>query len=110
MASIVKTEQGGWRVRLRAPDGGSRTKTFGRKLDAERFRTELQHSQNIGSFVDPSLGKRTFASYSTSWLSTKAELRARTKINVEGRLRNHMVPVFGATPLAAIRPEHVRSG
>jgi integrase len=95
-------------MRFRASDGGSRTKTFGRKLDAERFRTELQHSQNVGSFVDPSLGKRTFASYSTTWLSTKAELRPRTKVNVEGRLRNHIVPVFGATPLAAIRPEHVR--
>ena len=92
-----------WPVRFRAPDG-STTKTFDRKLDAERFRTELQHSQNIGSFVVPSLGKRTFESYATAWISTKADLRARTKINVEGRLRNHILPVFGSTQLAVIRP------
>lgn len=109
MASITKTEAGRWRVRFRAPDGGSRTRTFDRKLDAERFRAEVEHAQHVGMFVDPALGRRTFGDYSTSWLATKADLRPRTKINVEGRLRNHIEPVFGEVPLARIRPEHVRA-
>ena len=37
MASIDKVPSGRWRARYRDPQGGSRSKTFDRKRDAERF-------------------------------------------------------------------------
>ena len=68
-----------------------------------------EHSKTTGSFVDPSLGRRTFGEYAESWLATKANLAARTRINVERRLRNHLLPRFGNEPIARIEPADVRS-
>ena len=40
---------------------------------------------------------------------TKADLRPRSRINVEGRLKNHLIPAFGQRPIAQIRPADVRA-
>jgi Phage integrase, N-terminal SAM-like domain len=65
-----------------------------------------RHSPKLsGAYVDPS--RRTFGDYASSWLTTKVD-ETRTRINVEGRLQNHILPVLGTIPLASIRPEDVR--
>ncbi|MBO0729269.1 MAG: tyrosine-type recombinase/integrase [Acidimicrobiaceae bacterium] len=107
MASVEKVSTG-WRARWRSPDGGSRSKTFARKVDAERFLTTVDSAKLSGSYVDPSLGRRTFGDYASSWLTTKVDVTSRTRINVEGRLQNHVLPVLGGIPLASIRPEDIR--
>jgi integrase len=47
--------------------------------------------------------------YTADWLATKADVSPRTLINVEGRLRNHILPVFGSVSLARIQPSDVRA-
>jgi len=41
-------------------------------------------------------------------LQSQAQLRPRSLQNVEGRLRNHVLPYFEDAPLSGIRPDHFR--
>jgi integrase len=107
MASIDKVSTG-WRARWRSPEGRSRSRTFSRKADAERCLTNIDSAKISGAYVAPSLGCRTFGGYASSWLATKVDVTARTRINVEGRLDNHILPALGGIPLASIRPEDIR--
>lgn len=55
MASIEKRVRDGgarWYARYRTPDDQQRTKTFARKIEAERFLVEVESSKQRGSFVD----------------------------------------------------------
>lgn len=50
-----------------------------------------------------------FTQYAQTWLETKADVSARTHINIEGRLNNHGVPHFGTMRMSDIRPSTVRA-
>lgn len=110
MASITKREgrPSPWQVRYKTPDGQSRRRQFPRKIDAERFAATLEADKVRGEWTDPALGRVTFAEYVTSWRPATDRLAAGTRQNIDGRLRNHLLPHFGDMPLAAIRPAHVR--
>ena len=62
MASIDKVAKG-YRARWRTPDGASRSRTFTRKADAERWLTSVEHSKLTSSYVDRSAGRVGFATY-----------------------------------------------
>lgn len=54
MASIERRQRNGrsrWYVRYRTPNGQQRTKTFDRKVDANRFAAEVETNKNRGTFV-----------------------------------------------------------
>ena len=56
---VQKTQSGRWIARYRSPDGRTRSKTWDRKTDAEKWlRAELR-SRDRGRWVDPALGKTT---------------------------------------------------
>jgi hypothetical protein len=112
MAHIEKRRRRGgvvWRARYRAPDGAERSRTFARRSDAEAFLTKVEDSKLRGEWVDPSLGKTCVREYADQWLTTKADVAPRTFVNIEARLRMHVVPHFGSMPLNRVRPSHVRA-
>jgi integrase len=98
-----------WQARYTAPDGAERTKRFHLKRDAENWITTNSADIVRGAWVDPKAGKITFRSYSKTWLSTKADVSARTRINIEGRLDNYALPHFGNMQMNAVRPSDVRT-
>jgi hypothetical protein len=98
-----------WRARYRAPDGAERSRTFARRSDAEAFLTKVEDSKLRGEWVDLSLGKTDVREYAEQWLTTKADVALRTFVNIEARLRMHVVPHFGSMPLNRVRPSHVPS-
>ncbi len=105
-----RRDQGrGWRVRYRAPDNRERSKSFRRKVDAERFAVAMESAKLRGEWVDPALGRRTFGSYADEWLSTAAHLKLKTRAGYESLLRRHLLPEFGDAPLVRITTPHVRS-
>lgn len=65
MATIKRRadRSGRWEVRYRDPDGKQRHKLFARKVDAEQFLTGTEHSKLAGTYVDPALGRTTFARF-----------------------------------------------
>jgi integrase len=97
-----------WRARYRDPRGRERVKTFTRRVDAERFLVGIEHAKLRGEWTEPRLGKIRFDQYAAEWLATKADVGPQTLANVQGRLRKHIVPRFGATAMAAVRPADVR--
>ena len=97
-----------WRARYRAPDGKEHSRSFERKLDAERWLTERERERNRGEWVDPAMGKVTVAEWSVRYLRTKQHLKPYTLAGYSSLLRNQLLPAFGDIPLSRIQPIHVR--
>src|SRR5438128_11107287 len=56
-----------WRARYRGPDGAEHSKTFDRKTDAERWLSTQEADKARGLWVDPQLGRETFAAVWSRW-------------------------------------------
>lgn len=61
-----------------------------------------------GEWVDPALGRCTFARWADQWAATVVDLRPATKDRDLGAVRVHLVPYFGDVPLARITNLMVR--
>ena len=70
--------------------GRKRAKSFKRRTDAVNFARAVETDKLRGEWSDPTAGRMTLAAYASTWIKTKADVRARTRINIEGRLRNHI--------------------
>lgn len=105
MATIKRrADRGGrWEVRYRDPGGRQRARLFDRKVDAERFAATTGADIVRGSYVDPALGRLTFARFvEQSYRPTMVGLEATTRARDESYLRTHIIPAFGSRSVAAI--------
>jgi hypothetical protein len=93
-----------YEVRYRDPSGRERSRTFPRRIDAERFASTIDADSARGQYVDPVLGKTSFAEFSREWLVTTGHLRPKTREGYESILRTHLLPAFGDQPIAKVRP------
>lgn len=57
-----------WRVRYETPDGSERSRSFDRKPDADKFRTQTDAALLSGTYRDPDAGKITLRKYAEKWL------------------------------------------
>ena len=97
-----------WRVRYRDPSGRERSRSFARKIDAERFLHGVESDLVRGEWTDPRLGRITFGEWSTSVESGRANVAASTRANYQSVLRSLVLPTFGLVPVGAIEPGAVR--
>jgi integrase len=97
-----------WVVRWRDEAGKQRKKGFARKLDADRFRSEVEHRLNTGAYIDPAAGKVTFRAYAEQWRSTQPH-RPNTAARVASQLTKHAYPVLGHRPLAQLRASELQA-
>src|SRR3954451_10357294 len=109
--SIKRRPDGRWRARWREyPGAPEKARHFDRKVDAERWLVETQHSIHTGTYVDPAKAKVTVADYAEGWLSRMAPTwRASTALSVANRLNRHVLPVVGRRPLASVRRSDVEA-
>ena len=96
-----------WRARFLDPTGAERSKSFARKVDAERFLVSVEGDKLRGAYVDPRAGRTTLAEYAGTWLAALGR-RESTAANYGSHLRTHILPLLGHRPLAAITPTEVR--
>jgi hypothetical protein len=61
-----------------------------------------------GAYVDPSAGRVLFGAYAASWAVSQPH-RASTAAGVESTMRAHILPTFGARPIASIRTSEVQA-
>jgi integrase len=111
MASVKKRTDGRpkpWLVRWRDEGGADRKKSFARKVDADRFRAEVEHSLNAGTYIDPVAGKITFQQYAEKWRLSQPD-RANTVARKKSQLTRHVYPAIGNRRMAAIRTSAVQS-
>ena len=100
MSSVTKVSNG-WRARWRTPDGKSRSKTFVRKIDAEKHLTGTDHTKLRGAYVDPGAGRITFRTYGEQWRAVQVH-RPSTAVQLETNLRRHVYPTLGDRPIGEV--------
>lgn len=106
MAHIKRREREGrrpdWLAVYRDPDGRERSKSFRRKLDAERYLTKVQHDILSNTYVDPERSKTTVEEYYRAW-SERQPWRDSTAGSVAWIFEDHILPTFGSRGVGTIR-------
>jgi integrase len=98
-----------WRARYRDPGGKERSRSFARKIDAQRWLAEVETSKFEGTWTDPALGRVKLGEWLTEWQRTTMNRRRTTEVRDDSILQVHVRPRFGAVALAAIRQRDVRA-
>jgi len=111
VATVEKRTRDGktsYRVRYRDPAGRQKSKSFARKVDAERWMASNEVAKTKGAWVDPALGKVTFGEWAERWYATTAGLRPSTRDNYRRQLDAYLLPHFARAPLTSIDALAVR--
>ena len=104
MAWPRKLPSGKWQGQYRDSTGQIRSAgTFLRRSDALAAANEQDRRIRLGEWADPALGRTTLAEFAGRILNSRRDLRPASKARDESYLRNHILPVFGATSLVRIR-------
>lgn len=109
MAFIERRENGRWRARYRGPDRRERSRTFDRRVDAERFLAGVRADLLRGEWVDPRDSRTTVAQWCEVWLRSKADLRPSSRGRMEATLQHQVLLRWGAVPLKAVSNGEVRA-
>lgn len=103
MSSIKRDPRDGrWLARWRDPAGRQRKKSFPRRVDAERFLSQLTAGMHRGSYVDPAAGKLRFGAYAETWMQGLAHLKRSTSERYRETVRAHVLPQWESWPLASV--------
>jgi integrase len=88
--------------------------TFAARIDAEGWLHERRKDVERGRY-NPTAVRRpklTFGDYATTWLANRhvggRPIKPRTREHYSAILEQHLLPAFGAKPLAAVTPNDVR--
>lgn len=57
-----------WQARYRDPDGRERSKTFTRKVDAQRWLDQVTADMVTGRYIDPKAGRVSLGEFAAQWL------------------------------------------
>ena len=96
-----------WRARYWGPDGRQHSRSFERKINAERWlRAELSRLDH-GEWLDPSAGARLFSDWAEVWLAGKAAVTEKTWDGYESILRSRVLPTFGQVPVGKVTRDAV---
>jgi integrase len=99
-----------YRVRYRTPDRRQTDKRgFRSKRDAERFLAEVEVSKLRGEWVDPTLSRTSVSEWSKDWLAARSNLKPTTYGAYEWILTKHVLPRWGATPMAEVSHQDVQT-
>lgn len=96
------------RAVYRDDTGRRHSKTLATKREAKAFLAATMTDQARGQWVDPRGGQLPFGEWAERWRQGRV-VRVSTAATEEGRLRNHLLPAFGSTPLKDITPLAVRA-
>ena len=91
-----------WRARYRDPSGGTRSKTFARKADAEQFLARNGTAIHEGDWTDPALRRTRFEEWSALWWKTTTKLSPSTRRGYERVLRLYIAPAFDGRAVGSI--------
>lgn len=112
MASIEKRTSNGttsYYARYRDPSGHSRSRSFSRRTDAQKFLATTEAAKLTGNYVDACQASRLFRDLAEShWRSYAHTLAAdTTRPRKRSNLDNHILPVLGDVPVSAIKPSSI---
>ena len=97
-----------WLAKYRGPDGRQHSRSFHRKVDAERWIRDEESKIDRAAWVDPRGGAIPFADYAETWLDSLHELKPKTVNEYRWHLTSRVLPTFGDKRLRSINPATVR--
>lgn len=97
-----------YRTRYRDPEGKLQSKTFARRIDAERHVVMMESSVLRGDYLDPKESRTLFSDVAETWRGAQVH-RPTTAAAVDIDLRRHIIPAFGSRPVGAVRPSEVQT-
>ena len=98
-----------WRARFRAPDGRERSRSFARRIDAERWLRDQQTAVDRGAWADPRRGRIRFGDWAEQVMATRPDLRPSTIARDDIVMRRLVLPTFSSRTLGSIRASDLRS-
>lgn len=107
MAGHVRKTANG-RYIARFPLGGRgrfRSRTFDRKIDAQRWLTSQTAARDRGDWVDPARAAESFRSVAAAWLQSRRNVAESTLARDESYLRNLILPHLGGLELREVTVE-----
>lgn len=105
-----RRERGTWQVRYRDPGGRQRSKEFDRKVEADRFRAEVETDMDRGTWIDPSGADEPFRAWARHWLAMRrGAVRATTYAAQQSVYTSLIEPTFGRLKLGAITQRMVQT-
>jgi integrase len=94
-----------WRGKVTGPDGRQRSRSFARKVDAERWVTEQEAAIDRGEWIDPRFGRESVGELWSRWLE-RAERLERLQPSTLGKYRRtwrlYLEPHVGPVRLASL--------
>lgn len=100
MSSVAKRSNGRWRARYRDAAGREHSKSFGRKVDAQKWLDEITTSMVTGTYVDPKAGRITFSQWFDLWCSRQAW---------ESSTQESATTVAGSVTFGDVEMRHLRA-
>jgi integrase len=91
-----------WYVRYFDPSGKRVSKVFDRKVDAQRYLTQVDHSKITGSYIDPVRSRVSLGVWADKWLATQGHLKPSTLARYKGIVSKHIKPRWEGVPLAKL--------
>ena len=105
---IRKAASGRYQARYRIPGGRTRSRTFERHKDADRW---LRHEVALidrSDWIDPHAGTMTIAEWSDRWMAIRLHIRDSTRERDETYLRSLILPHFGTRRLRDITRDDIQ--
>jgi integrase len=98
-----------WIARYRGPEGRLHSKSFRRKVDAEKWLTIEEGKTLRGDWVDPTAGTVRYGEWAESWLAGLHNIGPKTRAGYESLLRSRILPTFENVELRRISAASIRS-
>ncbi|MEI6363885.1 MAG: site-specific integrase [Actinomycetes bacterium] len=109
---VRQLPSGRWQAKIPGPDGvyHPAPETFDTRMDAEGWLAGQVTDLDIGTWSPPKAKTKsgTLADFSKEWLSTKADLRPRVRVEYQRDLDNRILPDLGDVPVNRIDTAIVR--
>ncbi len=99
---VTKAGEVRWDVRYRDDARQQRKRSFGRKVDAQRFARSVETDLLRGDWIDPRRGKELFGVWAEMWMETLGSRKPKTRESYESIVHRHLLPRFATTPIASI--------
>src|SRR5262245_65433781 len=101
MGHVSRTPAGKFRANWRDPAGKQRAKTFPTKREANAYLAQIETTKNRGTYVSPHAGRVLFADHAREWMAARRTAETTTERD-RSVMRTHVLPQWGAWPLARI--------
>ncbi|KAB1947653.1 tyrosine-type recombinase/integrase [Brevibacterium linens] len=108
MGNIQKRPNGKWRARFRDYQGKEHSRHFSRRVNAQAWINEQEHSKRSGTLLDPAKGRVSVGEWCDQWLEGYQTNRVGTVRQARTHLKR-IKAAFGDRPIGALRPSEVKA-